>query len=164
MAWSPFQRANAGIIWVEQPGDYANPIPTTAATGPIVRIIPAQFVKPYVKSNKSDIIDAEAIAQAATRPSMRFVEIKSETQVDIQALHRVRDHKVSADSPRLPDASFLSRIRSDHPPGDRQVQSRLSPSARNKVTVALAAKIARVAWVILTRPRAIYDRRIPTEA
>jgi len=35
MAWSPFQRANAGIIWVEQPGDYANPIPTTSATGPI---------------------------------------------------------------------------------------------------------------------------------
>src|SRR5271154_1171138 len=35
MAWSPFQRANAGIIWVEQPGDYANPIPTTAATGPV---------------------------------------------------------------------------------------------------------------------------------
>ena len=34
MAWSPFQRANAGIIWVEQPGDYANPIPTTPATGP----------------------------------------------------------------------------------------------------------------------------------
>src|ERR1700689_2821586 len=34
MAWSPFQRSNAGIIWVEQPGDYANPIPTTAATGP----------------------------------------------------------------------------------------------------------------------------------
>src|ERR1700733_8028967 len=34
MAWSPFQRANAGIIWVEQPGDYANPIPTAAATGP----------------------------------------------------------------------------------------------------------------------------------
>ena len=35
MAWSPFQRANAGIIWVEQPGDYANPIPTTSATGPV---------------------------------------------------------------------------------------------------------------------------------
>jgi hypothetical protein len=34
MAWSPFQRANAGIIGVEQPGDYANPIPTTSATGP----------------------------------------------------------------------------------------------------------------------------------
>ena len=35
MAWSPFQRANAGIIWVERPGDYANPIPTTSATGPL---------------------------------------------------------------------------------------------------------------------------------
>ena len=34
MAWSPFQRANAGIILVEQPGDYANPMPTTPATGP----------------------------------------------------------------------------------------------------------------------------------
>src|SRR5271166_5401847 len=35
MAWSPFQRANAGIVWVRQPGDYANPIPTTSATGPL---------------------------------------------------------------------------------------------------------------------------------
>ena len=38
MAWSPFQRANAGIIWVEQPGDYANPIPTTSATGPRIEV------------------------------------------------------------------------------------------------------------------------------
>ncbi|WP_445219636.1 IS110 family transposase [Bradyrhizobium sp. Pa8] len=63
--------------------------------GHSVRVIPAQFVKPYVKSNKNDIIDAEAIAEAATRPSMRFVEVKSEAQVDIQALHRIRDQKVS---------------------------------------------------------------------
>lgn len=62
--------------------------------GHVVRVIPAQFVKPYVKSNKNDIIDAEAIAEAATRPAMRFVEIKSEAQVDIQALHRIRDQKV----------------------------------------------------------------------
>src|SRR5271166_2648231 len=41
MAWSPFQRANAGIVWVRQPGDYANPIPTTSATGPL----PAAGVK-----------------------------------------------------------------------------------------------------------------------
>jgi transposase len=56
-----------------------------------VRLIPAQFVKPYVKSNKSDIIDAEAIAEAVTRPTMRFAAIKSEDQSDLQALHRVRD-------------------------------------------------------------------------
>jgi transposase len=51
-------------------------------------------VKPYVKSNKSDIIDAEAIAEAATRPTMRFVAIKSEEQADLQVLHRVRDQMI----------------------------------------------------------------------
>jgi transposase len=52
-----------------------------------VRLIPAQFVKPCVKSNRGDIIDAEAIAEAATRPTMRFAAIKSEEQTDLQALH-----------------------------------------------------------------------------
>jgi transposase len=60
------------------------------------RIIPAQFVKPFVKSNKNDIIDAEAIAEAATRPNMRFVGIKEEYQVDLQMLHRVRSRLVSS--------------------------------------------------------------------
>ena len=59
-----------------------------------VRIIPAQFVKPYVKSNKNDTIDAAAIAEAVTRPTMRFVEVKQPAQVDIQALHRIRDQMV----------------------------------------------------------------------
>lgn len=61
-----------------------------------VRIIPAQFVKPYVKSNKNDIIDAEAIAEAATRPTMRFVGIKEAYQVDLQMMHRVRSRLVSS--------------------------------------------------------------------
>src|ERR1700694_4388368 len=56
-----------------------------------VRIIPAQFVKPYVKSNKNDFIDAEAIAEAVTRQNMRFVPIKTEDQLDLQALHRIRE-------------------------------------------------------------------------
>jgi hypothetical protein len=51
MAWSPFQRANAGIIWVEQPGDYANPIPTTAATGPSMLPLASQRSLPVVKGN-----------------------------------------------------------------------------------------------------------------
>src|SRR6266496_3357084 len=62
--------------------------------GHTVRIIPAQFVKPYVKSNKNDTIDAAAIAEAVTRPSMRFVAIKRVEQFDVQALHRVRDRLV----------------------------------------------------------------------
>jgi len=65
------------------------------AYGHTVRIIPAQFVKPFVKSNKNDARDAEAIAEAVVRPTMRFVEIKTEAQVDLQALHRIRDRIVS---------------------------------------------------------------------
>jgi len=56
--------------------------------------MPAQYVKPYVKTNKSDYIDAEAIAEAVQRPTMRFVPIKTEEQLDLQALHRVRERWV----------------------------------------------------------------------
>jgi transposase len=59
-----------------------------------VRLIPAQYVKPYVKTNKSDYIDAEAIAEAVGRPKMRFVPIKSDDQLDLQSLHRVRERWV----------------------------------------------------------------------
>lgn len=59
-----------------------------------VRLMPAQYVKPYVKTNKSDYIDAEAIAEAVTRPNMRFVPIKSDDQLDLQSLHRVRERWV----------------------------------------------------------------------
>lgn len=65
------------------------------ALGHTVRIVPAKFVKPYVKSNKNDVIDAEAIAEAVSRPTMRFVEVRSPEQVDLQALHRVRDRLVA---------------------------------------------------------------------
>jgi transposase len=59
-----------------------------------VRLIPAQFIKPYRKSNKNDFIDAEAIAEAVGKENMRFVPIKSEEQLDVQAMHRVRDRLV----------------------------------------------------------------------
>ena len=53
-----------------------------------------EYVRPYVKSQKNDDRDAEAIAEAATRPTMRFVELKSEEQLDMQTLHRARDRLV----------------------------------------------------------------------
>lgn len=56
-----------------------------------VKLMAPQFVKPYVKSNKNDMRDAEAIAEAVTRPTMRFVPIKEVDQQDIQALHRIRE-------------------------------------------------------------------------
>ena len=53
-----------------------------------------EYVRPYVKAQKNDDRDAEAIAEAATRPTMRFVELKSEAQLDMQTLHRARDRLV----------------------------------------------------------------------
>jgi len=61
-----------------------------AKLGHEVRLMSPQFVRPYVKSNKNDARDAEAICEAVGRPSMRFVAIKSQSQQDMMALHRVR--------------------------------------------------------------------------
>src|SRR5580698_6397641 len=60
------------------------------AKGFRVKLIAPQFVKPYVKSNKNDANDAEAICEAMSRPSMRFVAVKTVQQQDIQAMHRIR--------------------------------------------------------------------------
>ena len=62
--------------------------------GYVVRLLAAQFVKPYVKSNKNDRVDAEAICEAMSRPSMRFVTVKSVAQQDIQDVHRVRSELI----------------------------------------------------------------------
>ena len=64
--------------------------------GHTVKLIAPQFVKPYVKSNKNDPADAEAICEAVTRPTMRFVPIKEIEQQDLQALHRARERVVKA--------------------------------------------------------------------
>jgi transposase len=60
-----------------------------------VKLIAAQFVKPYVKSNKNDSVDAEAICEAMSRPGMRFVSLKTIAQQDIQAMHRIRSELIS---------------------------------------------------------------------
>lgn len=63
--------------------------------GHTVKLIAPQFVKPFVKSNKNDRADAEAIAEAALRPTMRFVGVKSKEQQDLQHLHRVRQRVIA---------------------------------------------------------------------
>jgi transposase len=64
------------------------------AQGHQVRLMSPEYVRPYVKAQKNDDRDAEAIAEAATRPTMRFVELKSEEQLDQQMLHRARSRLV----------------------------------------------------------------------
>ena len=77
-----------------------------AARGHSVRLMSPEYVRPYVKAQKNDDRDAEAIAEAATRPTMRFVELKSQAQLDMQTLHRVRDRLVGERT------SLMNQIRS----------------------------------------------------
>ncbi|CAM3643219.1 IS110 family transposase [Rouxiella silvae] len=62
--------------------------------GHFPKLISPQFVRPFVKSNKNDFVDAEAICEAASRPSMRFVQPRTESQQAMRALHRVRESLV----------------------------------------------------------------------
>jgi len=65
------------------------------AIGHDVRLMGPQFVKPYVKSNKNDFKEAEAICEAVQRPNMRFVPIKGVEQQGVQSIHRVREMAIS---------------------------------------------------------------------
>jgi transposase len=76
------------------------------AHGHEVRLMSPEYVRPYVKAQKNDDRDAEAIAEAATRPTMRFVALKTEAQLDVQVLHRVRDRLVGQRT------SLMNQIRS----------------------------------------------------
>jgi transposase len=69
---------------------------TFTGNGHTVRLMSPEYVQPYVKAQKTDDRDAEAIAEAATRPTMRFVSLKSEAQLDLQVLHRARERLVLA--------------------------------------------------------------------
>jgi transposase len=60
-----------------------------------VRLIPAQFMKPFVKSNRNGFVDAEAIAEAVERENMRFVPIKTDDQFGLQAIRRGRDRLIA---------------------------------------------------------------------
>ena len=87
-------RLNASLIGIEACSGAHFLGAALRAQGHDVRLIPAQFVKPFLKSNKNDFLDAEAIAEAVARKNMRFVPIKTDDQLDLQALHRVRDRLV----------------------------------------------------------------------
>ena len=67
---------------------------TIKRSGHDVKLMPPRYVKPYVKANKTDALDAEAIAEAVTRPTMRFVAVKSEDQQAALMLHRLRQRFV----------------------------------------------------------------------
>ena len=107
-----------------------------------VRLIPAQFVRPFVKSNKNDYVDAEAIAEAVQRPTMRFVPIKTEDQLDLQALHRVRDRLVSRPNwSDQPASGIPSGTRNHAPPGPELPAQSNTFDPRRRRTAVLAADV-----------------------
>lgn len=108
------------------------------ARGFRVKLIAPQFVKPYVKSNKNDANDAEAICEAMSRPSMRFVAVKTIEQQDIQATHRIRAGLIEQRTAKSKD--------------DRLSQWAVRLAERshpNVAAIALANKTARMAWAML---------------
>jgi transposase len=117
------------------------------AQGHDVKLIPAQFVKPFVKSNKNDFIDAEAIAEAVDRDNMRFVPIKTDDQLDLQALHRVRERVIQRRTSVINQIrAFLLergmvfakspiRLREAIPTVLENVEENLTPSMRNLIAM-----------------------------
>lgn len=85
----------ACIIGIEACGGANHWVRVFEKFGHTVHMIAPQFVKPFVKSNKNDAADAEAICEAVQRPSMRFVPAKSIEQQDMQSLHRIRSQAVA---------------------------------------------------------------------
>jgi transposase len=135
-----------------------------------VRLMSPEYVRPYVKAQKNDDRDAEAIAEAATRPTMRFVTLKGEEQLDMQTLHRVRDRLVAERT------SLMNQIRSvllerGHivPQGRARLAARLT-ELLNGPAPALSARMSmlvsdmRALWQALDQRIAAFDREFAEAA
>ncbi len=134
--------------------------------GHTVRMMAPQFVKPYVKSNKNDAVDAEAICEAVQRPNMRFVPAKSIEQQDLQSIHRIRSQLVARRTAQANQIRGLLYIRTLLIHGGRSVvrcahkhQDNRSQwigeveqrRGKNITAVAVANKNARIVWALLTK-------------
>lgn len=89
-----FANREASVVAMEACGSAHHWARRLVKLGHEVRLISAQFVRPFVKSNKTDAADAEAIWEAVQRPGMRYVALKSEEQQAVLALHRLREVRV----------------------------------------------------------------------
>jgi transposase len=129
---------------------------TLQKQGHTVRLMAPEYVQPYVKAQKTDDRDAEAIAEAATRPTMRWVTIKTEEQLDIQMLHRVRSRLV-ADRTRLTNQirALLLERGIIVPRGRRTLRQRLLELTEESCGLSLRARTLlealRAEWTALDK-------------
>jgi len=138
------------------------------AHGHTVKLMAPQFVKPSVKSNTHDRADAEAIGEAVTRPTMRFVPIKELAQQDFQALHRMRERLVKARTALIHEMRGL--LHEDGiilPPGVATCRQGLLPileQEQAKLTVLGRAIFQQLyaEWLALEEQLAYYDKPLET--
>lgn len=127
--------------------------------GHTVRLMAPQFIKPYVKSNKNDVADAEAICEAVSRPHMRFVPIKSVEQQAVLALHRVRQGFVRARTAQANQIrGLLGEVGLIIPRGIWRIASQIPAmleTARNDLPASFTALIER-----LTEHLKLLDRQV----
>lgn len=92
-----------------------------------VRLIAAQFVRPFVKSNKTDTADAQAIWEAAQRPGMKFVALKTEEQQSVLTLHRMREQLVKMRTMQINQLrGLLYEFGADLPPGRQKAITKIT--------------------------------------
>jgi transposase len=123
-----------------------------------------EYVRPYVKAQKNDDLDAEAIAEAATRPTMQFVEVKSHARSDVQALHRARERLVSERTALINHLRALLLERGIvAPQGRRKLEEQLSTFGDEDGIAALSSRIRvliedlRAEWRALDERIAAFD-------
>lgn len=127
--------------------------------GHTVRLMSPEYVRPYVKAQKNDDRDAEAIAEAATRPTMRFVPLKDEEQLDGQILHRARSRLVSERTALINQLRAILLERGIiFPQGRRRLAVGL-PELLGDIQSGLSARIRRLLADMQTEWQAL-DRRI----
>lgn len=130
-----------------------------AAQGRTVKLMSPEYVRPCVKAQKNDERDAEGIAEAASRPTMRFVELKSQEQLDIQTLHRVRSRLVAARRTLLNQLRAILFERGHaFPPGRRQLERAVEAILADP-DFAISARIRQLVAEIRTEWRE-FDQRI----
>src|SRR5215472_14398344 len=137
---------------------------TMSSQGHQVRLMSPEYVRPYVKAQKNDDRDAEAIAEAATRPTMRFVELKNETQLDVQTLHRARDRIVGERTALINQLRAVLLERGiTIPQGRRKLEQYLGAMAASDGDHSLSPRICRLIddmraeWLELDRRIAAFD-------
>lgn len=137
-----------------------------ADQGHDVRLMSPEYVRPYVKAQKNDDRDAEGIAEAATRPTMRFVDVKDQEQLDMQTLHRSRDRLVAERTALINQVRAILLERGIIvPQGKRALDQHLAALAEEESDNAkgLSPRMrilvidARAQWLELDRRIAVFD-------